>query len=55
LEAVDFVEEVGAHDGGDEGIEVFEDEDAGGGLAGFGEDEGGGVFGATVAGGVAWG
>jgi len=40
LETVDFVEEVGAHGGCDEGIEVFEDEEAGRGLAGFGEDEG---------------
>jgi len=49
LEAVDFVEEVGAHSGGDEGVEVFEDEDAGGGTTGVGEDEGGGVFGTGVA------
>lgn len=51
LETVDFVEEVGAYLRCDEGVEIFEDEDAGGGAAGVVEDEGGGVFGAGVAGG----
>ena len=46
LEAVDFVEEVGADVVVDDGVEVFEDEVAGCGFAGFAEDLGEGVFGA---------
>lgn len=47
LEAVDFVEEVGACRGGDDGVDVLEDEHAGGHSAGLQED------GADVVG--AWG
>jgi len=49
-EAVDFVEKVGADGVGDDAVEVFEDEEAGGGVAGFGEDAAEGVFGAGPAG-----
>ncbi len=49
-EAVDFVEEVGADGVGDDAVEVFEDEEAGGRMAGFGEDAAEGVFGAAEAG-----
>lgn len=48
FEAVDFVEKVGAHVVGDEGVEVFKDEVAGGELAGFLEDLREGVFRAGV-------
>lgn len=44
-EAVDFVQEIGAHGVGDDGVEVLEDEEAGALLAGFCEDGGEGVFG----------
>lgn len=46
LDAVHFVEEVGAHGVGDERVEVFEDEVAGGAAPGEGEDGVDAVFGA---------
>ena len=50
FEAVDFIQEVGAHAVGDDAVEVFEDEVAGGVLARFVEDRGDGVFGSAVGG-----
>ena len=48
-QAVDFVEEVGSHVRGDDGVEVFEDEQAGGLLPRSGEDLRDGVFGPAEA------
>ncbi len=49
-EAVDFVEEVGADGVGDDAVEVFEDEEAGGHSARSGEYFGEGVLGPAEAG-----
>lgn len=50
FEAIDFVEEVGAHTVGDDAVEVFEDKVAWRELARFMEDGGDGVLRASVGG-----
>ena len=50
FQAIDLVEEVRAHAVGDDGVEIFEDEEAWSLFAGLVEDGGEGVFGPSVGG-----
>lgn len=50
LQPVDFIEEVAAHGVGDDAVEIFEDEEARRGFAGFGEDLSEGGFGPGIGG-----